>query len=74
MATNFFSNEKENQNEAIQFLSQICRLAEKEVADQHYSVELLNLRNMAQTAILILEDIQSQMKDLNKLQIEEIYI
>ncbi len=74
MSANFFSNEKENQNEAIQFLSQICRLAEKEVADQHYSVELLNLRNMAQTAILILEDIQSQMKDLNKLQIEEIYI
>jgi hypothetical protein len=58
----------------LYFTEQILENIERENAENYYSIELLNLRSMATTAKIIIEDLiySNQLKHKNQLVLETI--
>ena len=72
MSTITFQSENYNYDDAIDIINSIIEKTETEFKHKYYSIELLNLRNLAITAGIIVKDLVNSHKVKLKMSIDEI--
>jgi hypothetical protein len=74
MSAATYQNEDYNYKKVLFFTEQIIENIARENAENYYSIELLNLRSLATTAKIIIEDLiySNQLKHKNHLVLETI--